>query len=65
LIEIARAIGRARERIEWGELIVHERTPHDHEEILEALRKRNGKLAYDRTKAHLLHARRSLLGGAD
>jgi DNA-binding GntR family transcriptional regulator len=30
---------------------------------VEALVKRNAKLARERTKAHLLHARRSLLGG--
>jgi len=63
LIEIARTIGRARERIDWRELPLHEGTPRGHEEILEALVKRNGKLARERTKAHLLDARRSLLGG--
>jgi len=63
LIEIARTISRARERIDWGELKLHEGTPHDHEGILEALIKRNAKLAHERTKAHLLYARRSLLGG--
>ena len=63
LIEIARTIGNARERIDWGELPLHEGTPRGHEEILEALVKRNGKLARERTKAHLLDARRSLLGG--
>jgi DNA-binding FadR family transcriptional regulator len=62
LMAIARTISRARERIDWGELKLHEGTPHDHEGILEALIKRNAKLAHDRTKAHLLHARRSLLG---
>jgi GntR family uxuAB operon transcriptional repressor len=64
LIEIARTIGRARERTEWGELTLHEGTPQDHEGILEALIKRNAKLARERTKAHLLSARRSLIGGA-
>ncbi|HVN89518.1 MAG TPA: FCD domain-containing protein [Candidatus Binataceae bacterium] len=63
LIEIARAISRARERIGWGDLTTYEATPHDHEGILEALNQRNAKLAYERTKAHMLHARRSLLGG--
>lgn len=63
LIEIARTIGRARERTDWGELTLHEGTPQDHEGILEALIKRNAKLARERTKAHLLYARRSLLGG--
>ena len=63
LIEIARTIGRARERTDWGELTLHEGTPRGHEEILEALVKRNAKLARERTKAHLLDARRSLLGG--
>ncbi len=63
LIEIARTIGRARERTDWGELTLHEGTPQDHEGILEALIKRNAKLAHERTKAHLLYARRSLLGG--
>lgn len=62
LIEIARIISRARERTDWGELQLHEGTPHDHEGILEALSRRNAKLAHERTKAHLLHARRSLLG---
>jgi DNA-binding FadR family transcriptional regulator len=62
LMAIARAISRARERIDWGELKLHEGTPHDHEGILEALSRRNAKLAHDRTKAHLLSARRSLLG---
>jgi DNA-binding FadR family transcriptional regulator len=62
LIAIARTISRARERIDWGELKLHEGTPQDHEGILEALIKRNAKLAHDRTKAHLLSARRSLLG---
>jgi len=65
LIEIARTIGRARERIDWRELPLHEGTPRGHEEILEALVKRNGKLARERTKAHLLDARRSLLGGTN
>ncbi len=63
LIEIARTIGRARERTDWGELTLHEGTPRGHEEILEALVKRNAKQARERTKAHLLDARRSLLGG--
>lgn len=63
LIAIARIISRARERIDWGELQLHEGTPQDHEGILEALIKRNAKLAHERTKAHLLYARRSLLGG--
>lgn len=62
LIEIARTISRARERTDWGELKLHEGTPQDHEGILEALIKRNAKLAHERTKAHLLYARRSLLG---
>jgi GntR family transcriptional regulator, uxu operon transcriptional repressor len=61
LVEIARIIGRARERTDWGELALHEGTPRDHEGILEALVKRNAKLARERTRAHLLHARRSLL----
>ena len=64
LIEIAAIIGRARGRIDWGELPLHEGTPRGHEEILEALVKRNAKQARERTKAHLLDARRSLLGGA-
>jgi len=64
LIEIARTIGRARERINWGELPLHEGTPRGHEEILAALVKRSGKLARERTKAHLLDARRSVLGGS-
>src|SRR5271170_2647141 len=64
LVEIARIIGRARERTEWGELTLHEGTPRDHEGILEALVKRNAKLARERTRAHLLYARRSLLGGS-
>src|SRR6266542_289440 len=51
LIDIARTIGRARERIDWGELPLHEVTPQDHEGILEALAKRNAKLAHERTKA--------------
>jgi GntR family transcriptional regulator, uxu operon transcriptional repressor len=63
LIEIARTIGRARERIDWGELTLHEGTRRDHEGILDALVKRNAKLARERTKAHLLYTRRSLLGG--
>lgn len=63
LIEIARIIGRSRERANWGELTLHEDTPQDHEGILEALIKRDANLARERTKAHLLHARRSLLGG--
>ena len=63
LIEIARIIGRSRERTDWGELKLNEGTPEDHERIFEALVKRNGKLARERTQAHLLHARRSLLGG--
>src|SRR5438309_8274635 len=63
LIEIAGIIGRARERTNWGELTLHEGTPQDHEGILEALIKRNANLARERTKAHLLYARRSLLGG--
>jgi DNA-binding FadR family transcriptional regulator len=63
LIEISRIIGRARERTDWGELTLHEGTPQDHEGILEALTKRDAKLARERTKAHLLYARRSLLGG--
>jgi DNA-binding FadR family transcriptional regulator len=63
LIEIARTIGRARERTDWGELQLHERTSQEHAGILEALTKRNAKLAHDRTKAHLLSARHSLLGG--
>lgn len=63
LIEIARIIGRARERTDWGELTLHEGTPQDHAAILEALMKRDAKLARERTKAHLLYARRSLLGG--
>jgi GntR family transcriptional regulator, uxu operon transcriptional repressor len=63
LIEITRTINRARERIDWGELQLHEGTPHDHEGILEALTRRNAKHAHERTKAHLLYARRSLLGG--
>jgi DNA-binding FadR family transcriptional regulator len=63
LIEIARTIGRARERIEWGQLTLHKGTPQDHEGILEALVKRNAKLARDRTRAHLLSARRTLLNG--
>ncbi|MBI3247038.1 MAG: FadR family transcriptional regulator [Deltaproteobacteria bacterium] len=62
LIEIARTISRARERTDWGELKLHEGTPQDHEGILEALIKRNAKLAHERTKAHLLYARRSVLG---
>jgi DNA-binding FadR family transcriptional regulator len=62
LIEIARTIGRARERTDWGELQLHEGTPQEHEGILEALIKRNAKLAHERTKAHLLSARRSVLG---
>src|SRR5208337_2872304 len=62
LIEIARTIGRARERTDWGELTLHEGTPQDHEGILEALIKRNAKLAHERTRAHLLYTRRSLLG---
>ena len=62
LIAIARTIGRARERTDWGELKLHEGTPQDHEGILEALIRRNAKLAHERTKAHLLYARRSLLG---
>ena len=62
LIEIARTIGRARERTNWGELKLQEGTPQDHEGILEALIRRNAKLAHERTKAHLLYARRSLLG---
>ena len=65
LIEIAGIIGRARERTNWGELTLHEGTPQDHEGILEALIKRNANLARERTKAHLLYARRSLLGGPD
>jgi GntR family uxuAB operon transcriptional repressor len=64
LVEIARIIGRARERTDWGELALHEGTPRDHEGILEALVKRNAKLARERTRAHLLYARRSLLGGS-
>jgi DNA-binding FadR family transcriptional regulator len=63
LIEIAGIIGRAREDTDWGELTLHDGTPQDHEGILDALVKRNPKLAHERTKAHLLHARRSLLGG--
>jgi DNA-binding FadR family transcriptional regulator len=63
LIEIARIIGHARERTDWGELTLHEGTPQDHAAILEALMKRDAKLARERTKAHLLYARRSLLGG--
>lgn len=63
LIEIARTISRARERIDWGELQLHEGTPQDHEGILEALIRRNAKLAHERTKTHLLYARRSFLGG--
>ena len=63
LIEIARTIGRARERIDWGELQLHEGTPQDHEGIVDALIKRNATLARERTRAHLLSARRSLLGG--
>jgi DNA-binding FadR family transcriptional regulator len=63
LVEIAGIIGRARERTNWGELTLHEGTPQDHEGILEALLKRNANLARERTKAHLLYARRSLLGG--
>jgi DNA-binding FadR family transcriptional regulator len=63
LIEIARTINRARERTDWGELKLHEGTPQDHEGMLEALIRRNAKLAHERTKAHLLYARRSLLGG--
>jgi GntR family transcriptional regulator, uxu operon transcriptional repressor len=63
LIEIAGIIGRARERTNWGELTLHEGTPQDHAAILEALMKRDAKLARERTKAHLLYARRSLLGG--
>jgi DNA-binding FadR family transcriptional regulator len=64
LIEIARTIGRARDRTDWGELTLHEGAPQDHKGILEALMKRDAKLARERTKAHLLYARRSLLGGA-
>jgi GntR family transcriptional regulator, uxu operon transcriptional repressor len=63
LIQIARIIGHARERTDWGELTLHEGPPQDHEGILEALIKRDAKLARERTKAHLLYARRSLLGG--
>ena len=63
LIEIARTIGRARARTNWGELTLYDGTPQDHQGILEALIKRSGRLAYERTKAHLLHARRSLIGG--
>jgi DNA-binding FadR family transcriptional regulator len=63
LIEIAGIIGRSRERTNWVELTLHEGTPQDHEGILEALVKRNANLARERTKAHLLYARRSLLGG--
>jgi len=44
-------------------LTLYEGTPQDHEGILEALKKRNANLARERTKAHLLSARRSLLGG--
>lgn len=62
LMEIARTIGRARERTDWGELQLYEGTPQEHEGILEALIKRNAKLAHERTKAHLLSARRSVLG---
>ena len=62
LIAIARTISRARERTDWGELKLYEGMLHDHEGILEALIRRNAKLAYERTKAHLLYARRSLLG---
>jgi DNA-binding GntR family transcriptional regulator len=50
-------------RTDWGELTLHEGTPQDHAVILEALMKRDAKLARERTKAHLLYARRSLLGG--
>lgn len=64
LIEIARTIGRARERTDWGELTLHDGAPQDHEGIFEALVKRNAKLARERTQAHLLSARRSLLGGS-
>jgi DNA-binding FadR family transcriptional regulator len=63
LIEIAHTIGRARKRTDLGELKLHEGTPRDHEGILEALIRRNAKLAHERTKAHLLYAQRSLLGG--
>src|ERR1700677_4569261 len=63
LVEIARIIGRARERTAWGELTLHEGTPEDHQGILDALVKRDAKLARERTRAHLLYARRSLLGG--
>jgi GntR family uxuAB operon transcriptional repressor len=63
LIAISRLIGRARERTAWGELTLHEGTPQDHEGIMEALIKRDAKLARERTRAHLLTARRSLLGG--
>src|SRR5271163_3633292 len=63
LVEIAGIIGRARECTNWGELTLHEGTPQDHEGILEALVKRNANLVRERTKAHLLYARRSLLGG--
>jgi GntR family uxuAB operon transcriptional repressor len=63
LIAIARIIGRARERMEWGTLTLHEGTPQDHEGIMEALIKRDARLARERTYAHLLTARRSLLGG--
>ena len=65
LIAIARVIGRARERTDWGELTLNEGTPQDHQGIMEALIKRDGKLARERTRAHLLTARRSLLGGTD
>jgi GntR family uxuAB operon transcriptional repressor len=63
LIAIARTIGHARARTNWGQLTLREGTPQDHEGILEALIQRNGKLARERTKAHLLYARRSLIGG--
>jgi DNA-binding GntR family transcriptional regulator len=57
-------LGEARERTDWSELKLHEGTPQDHEGILEALTKRNAKLARERTTTHLLSARRSLLGGS-
>ena len=65
LMEIAHTIGRACTRTDWGELTLHEGTPHDHEGILEALIRRNAKLAHERIKAHLLYAQRSLLGGTE
>lgn len=56
LVELAAVIARAQSHLHWGEIELGESAPDDHEKILEALMKRNGKLARNRMESHLSSA---------